>query len=315
MKRIGIIFFVVLVVIGTTWFLSCSNSSNETQETAAVQDSTSGVAAPTPAVAADTTESPRPEIHGTFVKLELPDDCFWVQRWNTPGYFAETLDEKHLLMDVVKDEWDGVMYDAHLLVNPEVENGKAFFRLDMSDGTDVKRYFLLEQLTTDPRLTNWWLAFSNDSFPNLREAVAQSAACKEFPQITDAIIQNMVACKVVSAERIDSLSNLEINDVLMAYAGLGYDQHLAKVKSIIGQRKLTAQTFSSLTAGDTLNLYYDQDFGAVLYPISTLVISGIAEGSVTAYSPGSAGTAKIQWDDLERLSELIEVRKSARGTI
>jgi len=315
MKRTGIIFFVVLLIVGTMWFLSCSNSSNETQDTAVVQDSTVAPATPPPAVAADMAESPRPEIHGTFVKLELPDECFWVQRWNTPGYFAEDC-SKDSKLGGTKDEWDGVSYDAHLLVNPEVKDGKAFFRLDLESGTDVKRYFRLGQLTSDPRLTNWWLAFSNDSFPNLREAVAQSAACKDYPQITDAIIQNMVACKVVSSERINSLSNLEINDVLKAYASLGYEQHLAKVKDIIGKRQLTAQTFSTLTAGDTLNLYYDNDFGAVLYPISTLVVSNNTGGNVTAYVPEDEGiSTTLQWNDLERLSGLIEVRKSARGTI
>lgn len=140
---------------------------------------------------------------------------YWVAKWNAPGFFSKN------------DQWNGTAYDGKLIYNPRVKSGQVFFMeervIGMKDGefTETKNvvcYFQGKVLSTDPRLTNWWM--SMEPVGTLWESVEKAALSREHPDITWAIINDMIAHGCVDPEEFNEMSPRRVFKVMENYTRL-----------------------------------------------------------------------------------------------
>jgi hypothetical protein len=252
----------------------------------------------------------------TQAPYSTPDfagDCYWVQKWNTPAFFAHTINDSMLVWPVVENEWDGVAYDIRILTDPQVKQSKVYFTSTMFDDRPVERYFRLNQLTKDPRLTNWWMSFVTDSAATLWEAVQSAAASDEYPEITRAIIEHIVSTGLTTESEIESLTPNRIKEILLAYTDVALNHHKQVVQETIGERRLTAEKFSALKYGDTLSIYFDDRFGPVLAPEANLVITKGDGVTLTVASLESEEFYECHWEDVAWMADFIAVCENRRS--
>lgn len=272
-------------------------------------------------------ENPYPEypvIRDTVTSLPYSKPVFekpvyWVRYWNASGYFAETRTyqscivlqklnmtafikngslqadsaTRHCMTDNAKaNEPDGIAYDGHVLVNPARDSGKYFFRLG-----DADRYFKSNQVVDDPRLTNWWMSFALDSAATLRQAVEKAAMTKEFPSITNAILQHMVATGVVDSAGVDTLHGHSITKIMVAYTNSALDENVRRTNAVIGSGRLTKSKFDALQPGDKLVDYRWYRFGPYPAPHDevTIVRKTAAGYAIEEMVWGEKKTSTIKW--------------------
>lgn len=246
--------------------------------------------------------SPYPEYNGRWAPIDsgttysLPDfgdrRMYWVRYWNAGGHWAENrILKRYRWIDTVKaGEGDGVAYDGHFLYNPNRDSRKVFFRLG-----DVDRFFYTDQVVRDPRLTNWWMSFSTDSAPTLRAAVEQSAMTKNFPDVTDVLLEHMIISGVTDSAGLDTLRGAAIINAMSRYTNIALRENLRRTRALVG-RPLTEGRFKNLKAGDRLVTYWWDRFGP--YPIVSLdtvmITRQVGPGKFAVTHEGNPGTLEYR---------------------
>ena len=145
---------------------------------------------------------------------------YWVEHWNTPGYFTDG------------GGFDGAMYDARLVYNPRVEAGETegqnkmhYVRVEFPQSSEDLHFFFSKHLTNDPRNTAWWQAFALDEgYTSLWSAITACSAAWEHPVVPLTILHHMIATKVVTLEEVSTefkeMSEARITQVMHDYTVL-----------------------------------------------------------------------------------------------
>ena len=131
----------------------------------------------------------------------------WVAGWNVPSYFAET------------GECDGIAWDGHLVYNGRAMSSKVYFTYD-----GVRRFHAANALSMDPRRTAWWMTMHADSAGTLWESVEFSACSQDHPDVTRAIIDDMVRENIVNPNEIGAMTSGRISRAMRLYTDLVYHE-------------------------------------------------------------------------------------------
>lgn len=118
---------------------------------------------------------------------------YWPKTWPSIGYFASDNELGHT------NEMALLPYEMRIVFAKQVSNEKIFF-ISPKWGifSEYYCYFRIEDVSNDPRTTEYWI--NNMDFPlysTLWNAVSASASTEEYPEVTRAIILDMINNKIV----------------------------------------------------------------------------------------------------------------------
>lgn len=228
----------------------------------------------------------------------------WVQYWNAAGFYAETHWNPVYSCWVQAGDYDGVAYDGRLIANAKPQDGKVPFAFE---GEEPNRFFYEHQLSDDPRLTNWWMAFACDSSATLWEAVERAAMTEEYPALTRAIIRHMEQCGFVNLSQVNTMTSAEIRTALVEYTDVALAHNASRTRELVGRNRLTRERFGALKVGDRLELYYRSRFGPTPHKCETLEVAATGDTLKLRFE-GDQEAYGYTWDNFARVAPFVAVR-------
>lgn len=234
-----------------------------------------------------------PEYNGRF---EIPKDSvayslpnfggkihYWVRYWNASGRAVDPKDNRVMS--------DGILYDGQFLYAPQVSADKrVHFKAEYKDprfsGIPDNRFFLTFQVTTDPRLTNWWMSTAADPAKTLFKAVEKAALTQKFPDVTRQILAHMMNSGIVT-EGKPARTPKAIREAMIEYTNLALAHNLAETRRRVAKNRLTLSMLSRLKVGDVITDYFWSRFGPYPEPSAHLEIVDVKGDEV--FIKGTAG--------------------------
>ncbi len=210
----------------------------------------------------------------TEQRYTLPDfgeeTHYWVRYWNASSHFLNSEADTGQLFPAVANQYDGIAYDGRFLYDPILTEDGAKVIFAIEEIKDYRfRYFNLNQVTKDPRLTNWWWAFCTDDYDSLFQAVEMSACTEKSPFTTDAIIQHMIQCGFVSRP-YDKMTPEQITGAMLDYTNIAVAHLLKETQQIIGDAQIGKKKLGEIQPGQKIEFYNWYRYGP--YPVPKKVI-------------------------------------------
>ncbi len=234
----------------------------------------------------------------------------WVRFWNSPGHFAQDTWLASYGDTARADECDGIAYDGHLIPNAKpTTDGKVMFRFPEAEEYDKVRFFYEDQMTNDPRLTNWWMAFCADSTATLWQAVEQAAMTQDYPQLTRAILRHMEQCGVVDLGQVWQMILPQIRRAMFDYTNLALVYNERQTRQAVGRHHLTEQRFKALKPGQQLEMHYAYRFGPTPEANERLVVIAAGDSASVRYANDPESRPfTLRWEGLARIAQYVKVQ-------
>ncbi|MFA5107591.1 MAG: hypothetical protein WC497_04690 [Patescibacteria group bacterium] len=145
--------------------------------------------------------------------------------------------------------------DSPLIYESRIEGSRRYCRFHEADS--LGGYVEAQMVTSDPRLSVWWMYYAAEPATSLFEAVERGAGAYDRPDVTEAIIRHMIQRGAVAKQDISKLTPTEIRDALCCYTS----EALIANAELVSQHVLPFRFNGTPAPGDTLVIYYDDDYG------------------------------------------------------
>ncbi len=176
-------------------------------------------------------------VMATTVPLQL-ENAYWIGHCNVPSYVSNLDGQTPSFSEVTFDDND-------CIVKRPDGAGRVWFEFDGSTGRE-NHFFAVDDLISDPRQSCTWNEviygdLVSTSVYSLKDVVTSAARTFAYPEITDAIVKNIVDNELASWDEVGTpLSGDKMADILKRYTDL------APVRSDIDTVVMGHKTFLTM---------------------------------------------------------------------